>query len=103
MTSKRGFVVNYVLLEHTGRGCPVKAQADLHLNEVPQTKAQKDIIVPEFLSLVASVQQEAGLSLGAGAGSLLRLVTACPALRQGAHPNVMECITATLQSQPPRK
>lgn len=78
MTSKKDFVVNYVLLEHTGRGCPVKAQAGLYLNEVPQTKAQKDIIVPEYLSLVASVQQEAELSLGTGAGSVLHPEQACP-------------------------
>lgn len=71
VTSEKGCVVNYVPLEHTGRGCPVKAQAGLCLNEVPQTKARKDIIVPEFLSLVASVQHEAELSLGAGAGSPL--------------------------------
>lgn len=75
VTSKKDFVVNYVLLEHTGRGCPVKAQAGLYLNEVPQTKAQKDIIVPESLSLVASVQQ--------GAGSVLHSVPACP--REHSH------------------
>lgn len=78
MTSKKDFVVNYVLLEHTGRGCPVKARAGLYLNEVPQTKAQKGIIVPEYLSLVASVQQEAELNLGTGAGSVPHPVPACP-------------------------
>lgn len=52
-----------------------KAQAGLCLNEVPQTKTRKDIIVPEFLSLVASVQQEAELGLGAGASSPLHPVT----------------------------
>lgn len=83
VTSKKDFVVNYVLQEHTGRGCPVKALAGLYLNEVPQTKAPKDIIVPEDLSLVTSGQQEAELSLGPGAGSVPHPVPACP--REHSH------------------
>lgn len=83
MTSKKGFVVNYALLEHTGRGCPAKAQTGLYLNEVPQAEAQKDIIVPEYLSLVPSVQQEAELNLGTGAGSVMHPVPACPREHRG--------------------
>lgn len=36
----------------------------LYLNKLPQTKAQKDIIVPEYPSVVASVEQEVGPYLG---------------------------------------
>lgn len=36
----------------------------LYLNKLPQTKAQKDIIIPEYSSLMASVEEEVALYLG---------------------------------------
>lgn len=49
---------------NTQEGVVLSTLRSLYLNKLPQTKAQKDITVPEYLSVVASVEQEVGPSLG---------------------------------------
>lgn len=49
---------------NTQEGVVLSTLRSLYLNKLPQTKAQKDITVPEYPSVVASVEQEGGPYLG---------------------------------------